>query len=109
MNQSTLLLSVIAVAVLPCRLPAADDLKIEFNDHGPASIVHNGVELLATNGPGFRLRDLNFVDSQAKDGNRQVYEPKLVSQQFDPDKKTLVQQYAECRVECVFTPPACRR
>jgi hypothetical protein len=49
---------------------AADDLRIEFNDHGPASIVHDGVELLAANGPGFRLRDLNFVASQAKDGNR---------------------------------------
>ena len=66
MNQSTLLLSVIAVAVLPCRLPADDDLNIEFNDRGPASIVHNGVELLATNRPGFRLRDLNFVDSRGQ-------------------------------------------
>ena len=108
MNQSTLLLSVIAVAVLPCRLPAGDDLKIECNDRGPASIVHHGVELLAANQPGFRLRDLNFVDPKAKDGNRQVYEPKLVSQQFDPDKRTLVQLYAECRVECVFTPKANR-
>jgi hypothetical protein len=71
MNQSTLLLSVIAVAVLPCRLPVAADLNIEFNDRGPASIVHHGVELLAANQPGFRLRDLNFVDSRAKDGNRQ--------------------------------------
>jgi hypothetical protein len=59
-------------------VPAADDLKIEFNDRGLASIAHHGVELLAANQPGFRLRDLNFVDSQAKDGNRQVYEPKLI-------------------------------
>ena len=108
MMRKCLLLSTAALAAMAWQVHAAENLRIEFDQRGLASIVHNGVELVKPKDARFRLQVIGFADPKAKDGNRRLYEPKPTSERFDPVRKILIQEYDGCRVQCLFTPKANR-
>ena len=108
MTRSPLLLATLAVLALSRPLPAAEDLQIGFDEQGLASIVHNGVELMRPVDRRFRLQSLRFVDTKAKEGVRQVWDPRPTAQSFDSAKRVLTQEYDGFRVECTFTTTANR-
>jgi hypothetical protein len=109
MRRCSLFLTACGLLILSGVLAAAaPELQVGFDDKGLASIVHNGVELLKPTDRRFRLQLLRFVDPQAKDGARQLYEPRPTAQRFDAEKKVLTQDYDGFRVDCAFTPTATR-
>lgn len=56
----------------------------------------------------FRLQSVRFVDSEAKDGVRQVWEPRPTAHRFDAAKRVLTREYDGFHVECAFTTTANR-
>lgn len=108
MRRASLLPCVLAILSLAWKLPAAEDLKIGFDEKGLASITHNGVELVNPGDPRFRLQQVYYIDAQAKGGARQLYGPQAASQRFDVERRILVQEYPGFHVECAFLPGANR-
>jgi len=108
MTRSSLLLTTLTMLALSWELHAAEAVKIEFDQRGLASIIHNDVELLKPEDRRFRLQMLRFVDARAKEGSRQLWEPKPTAQSFDAEKKVLAQEYDGFRVACTFTTKANR-
>jgi HEAT repeat protein len=86
----------------PPRIGAKPDLEVTFDANGLATLRHNGVELIAAGDRRFRLREVKFQDATAKDGIRQVYEPKPTTVAFDHARKVLTQSFDWGRVECAF-------
>ena len=81
---------------------AAEGLKIEFDEKGLASIVHNGVVLVNPADGRFVLQGVAFTDLREKSGVRRMWQPKPTKSAFDAATKTLLQEYDWGKVACVF-------
>jgi len=83
-------------------LPAAEDLKIVFDDKGLASVAHNGVELMKPTDPRPGVEFWRFPDPNAKEGFRQLWGPKPKQSSFDAAKKSLLVEYDWGTLECRY-------
>ena len=93
----------LAAEEAPSTAGGTAGLKVTFDADGLASVRHNGVELVGPGDRRFRVQEVLFRDASAKNGFRQVYEPKPTGTSFDPDRKLLTQSFDWGRVECTFT------
>jgi hypothetical protein len=89
---------------LPARQPAPKEpgLEVTFDGDGLASLRHNGDELARPGDRRFRVLEVKFRDDAAKNGWRQVYEPKPTATAFDPGRNVLTQSFDWGRVACAF-------
>ena len=86
----------------PLRTDVKLGLQVTFDANGLATLRHNGTELIEAGDRRFRLRDVNFQDATAKNGIRQLYEPKPTAVAFDRDRNVLTQSFDWGRVECAY-------